>query len=98
MGNCGSVNKVEAKQNNEINDYLRQERRKMDDEVKLLLLGNCSSVFNKILKLESLFEFYPYLSCPEPSFSDNNFNFCRCWRIGQEHNSKTNEDYSSRRF
>ncbi len=43
MGNCG--NKGETKQNTEINKFLKDEKKKMDAEVKLLLLGKVRFVY-----------------------------------------------------
>jgi len=39
MGACGSASKQDSKQDKEISKYLKDEKKKMDEEVKLLLLG-----------------------------------------------------------
>lgn len=83
---CGgpASNPESEKQNAEINKYLRDEKRKLDKEVKLLLLGTPST---------------PLLKKREVTFTCVfSFLFSRRWRIRQEYHSETDENYSSGRF
>lgn len=43
MGNCviSAEAKNEAKNDKEIGKYLKDEKKKLDEEIKLLLLGKC---------------------------------------------------------
>ncbi len=45
MGNCGSGNSDPDanKQNKVIDDMLKKDKKEMEREVKMLLLGNCQS-------------------------------------------------------
>jgi len=52
MGACGSASKHEVKQDKEIAKYLKDEKRKMDEEVKLLLLGAGESGKSTIAKTD----------------------------------------------
>jgi len=50
MGACGSASKQEVKQDKEIAKFLKDEKKKMDEEVKLLLLGAGESGKSTIAK------------------------------------------------
>jgi hypothetical protein len=92
MACCGSSSET-SKSNKQINKQLEDEKKKVRNHVKILLLG--TSFSRHALALRHTNGVSPRIASDLVLVLTQ---VCRYWRIGQKHSRKTNEDHSLGRF